>query len=166
MSLGYAEKLSYREDLGGQLGSPELFDPQDDLRQKTAELVEMVRRPPLLHAALRNPCHVRPLPSCLFRLAATTTARTAHCLSLLFSPLLSSFPPSPPFSPLTSLPVPSPSPSLPSLNSMRPPPHSFCPSLGHSLHPMCHVPRSSLCPPPLPPFALTCTAPLTCCPVP
>ncbi len=26
MSLGYAEKLSYRDDLGGQLGAPEIFD--------------------------------------------------------------------------------------------------------------------------------------------
>jgi hypothetical protein len=30
-SLGYAERLSYREDLGGQLGSKELNDRPDDV---------------------------------------------------------------------------------------------------------------------------------------
>ncbi len=42
MSLGYAEKLSYHEDLGGQLGAPELFDTDADVRGKTAELAALV----------------------------------------------------------------------------------------------------------------------------
>ncbi len=43
MSLGYAEKLSYHEDLGGQLGAPELFDADADARRKVAELAALVR---------------------------------------------------------------------------------------------------------------------------
>ena len=42
MSLGYAEKLSYREDLGGQLGSPEIFDSPEELGRKITELIAMV----------------------------------------------------------------------------------------------------------------------------
>jgi mono-ADP-ribosyltransferase sirtuin 6 len=42
MSLGYAEKLSYREDLGGQLGAPEHFDRDDELEAKIGQLVAMV----------------------------------------------------------------------------------------------------------------------------
>lgn len=38
MSLGYAERLSYREDLGGQLGSKELNDRADDV-VKSVELL-------------------------------------------------------------------------------------------------------------------------------
>ncbi len=41
MSLGYAEKLSYREDLGGQLGAPELFDSGDLLESKIGQLVAL-----------------------------------------------------------------------------------------------------------------------------
>ncbi|GAB4818266.1 hypothetical protein N2152v2_005312 [Parachlorella kessleri] len=41
MSLGYAEKLSYREDLGGQLGAPELFDRGDLLESKIGQLVAL-----------------------------------------------------------------------------------------------------------------------------
>jgi hypothetical protein len=33
MSLGYAERLSYREDLGGSLGTPELPDPPAEARR-------------------------------------------------------------------------------------------------------------------------------------
>ena len=43
MSLGYAEKLSYREDLGGQLGAPEIYDDSNDLNAKIQQLTEWVR---------------------------------------------------------------------------------------------------------------------------
>lgn len=43
MSLGYAEKLSYREDLGGQLGSPELWDSVEVIRDKVILLATWVR---------------------------------------------------------------------------------------------------------------------------
>ena len=43
MSLGYAEKLSYREDLGGQLEAKELFDKPSDLRGKVHQLKDLVR---------------------------------------------------------------------------------------------------------------------------
>ncbi len=42
MSLGYAEKLSFRDDLGGQLGSEELSESSDHLEQKIDQLVELV----------------------------------------------------------------------------------------------------------------------------
>ncbi|KAL4445407.1 hypothetical protein ABPG77_011232 [Micractinium sp. CCAP 211/92] len=44
MSLGYAEKLSYREDLGGQLGAPELFDSPEEVAAKVERLAQLVRR--------------------------------------------------------------------------------------------------------------------------
>ena len=43
MSLGYAEKLSYRADLGGQVGAPELLEGgalEEDA--KVAKLVHLV----------------------------------------------------------------------------------------------------------------------------
>ena len=43
MSLGYAEKLSYREDLGGQLGAPECFDSPEEVERKVEKLAELVR---------------------------------------------------------------------------------------------------------------------------
>lgn len=43
MSLGYAEKLSFREDLGGQLGAPELFDSPEEVEAKVERLAELVR---------------------------------------------------------------------------------------------------------------------------
>ena len=43
MSLGYAEKLSYRDDLGGTLGSEELSEPPEQLAQKIDQLTDMVR---------------------------------------------------------------------------------------------------------------------------
>ena len=42
MSLGYAEKLSYREDLGGQLGAPEIFDEDEGLNANAQDLSDMV----------------------------------------------------------------------------------------------------------------------------
>ncbi|KAL4427985.1 hypothetical protein ABPG75_002074 [Micractinium tetrahymenae] len=44
MSLGYAEKLSYREDLGGQLGAPELFDSPGDVITKVERLAQLVQQ--------------------------------------------------------------------------------------------------------------------------
>lgn len=41
MSLGYAEKLSYREDLGN-VGMSELFDPSDILQSKIEELAKLI----------------------------------------------------------------------------------------------------------------------------
>ena len=43
MSLGYAEKLSYRSDLGGQLGAPELFEEPAELIDKIQQLSAWVR---------------------------------------------------------------------------------------------------------------------------
>jgi len=43
MSLGYADRLSYREDLGGTLGSPELHDTNADVARKVAILARYVR---------------------------------------------------------------------------------------------------------------------------
>lgn len=40
MSAGYATKLSYRDDLGGQLGDPELQDSTEDINTKAALLAE------------------------------------------------------------------------------------------------------------------------------
>lgn len=42
MSAGYADKLSYRDDLGGQLGAPELQDEDGVLDRKISELATMV----------------------------------------------------------------------------------------------------------------------------
>ena len=42
MSLGYAEKLSYRDDLGGQLGNPELSEDPAELERKVEQLVKLV----------------------------------------------------------------------------------------------------------------------------
>ena len=44
MSLGYAEKLSYRDDLGGQLGAPEIFDETEQLAANAQQLADMVSR--------------------------------------------------------------------------------------------------------------------------
>ena len=43
MSAGYATKLSYRDDLGGQLGDPELQDTPEDVVAKVATLADLVR---------------------------------------------------------------------------------------------------------------------------
>lgn len=43
MSLGYAEKLSYREDVGS-VGMSEIFDPPHLLQQKIAELAVMIKK--------------------------------------------------------------------------------------------------------------------------
>lgn len=43
MSLGYAEKLSYREDLGGQVGAPEYLDPPEEIERKVEKLAALVR---------------------------------------------------------------------------------------------------------------------------
>ncbi|XP_068638263.1 NAD-dependent protein deacetylase SRT1-like [Aristolochia californica] len=43
MSLGYAEKLSYREDVG-TVGMTEIFDPPDVLQRKIEELATMIQK--------------------------------------------------------------------------------------------------------------------------
>ncbi|XP_010943290.1 NAD-dependent protein deacetylase SRT1 isoform X1 [Elaeis guineensis] len=43
MSLGYAEKLSYREDVG-TVGMSEIFDPPDVLQQKIEELAILIQK--------------------------------------------------------------------------------------------------------------------------
>ena len=42
MSAGYATKLTYRDDLGGQLGDPELYDTPSQVLQKVTKLFEWV----------------------------------------------------------------------------------------------------------------------------
>jgi NAD+-dependent protein deacetylase sirtuin 6 len=42
MSLGYAEKLSFREDLGGQIGAPECYDAPQEVEQKVDLLAHLV----------------------------------------------------------------------------------------------------------------------------
>ena len=44
MSAGYATKLSYRDDLGGQLGDPEISDAPAEVLQKVNRLSEWVWR--------------------------------------------------------------------------------------------------------------------------
>ena len=45
MSLGYAQKLSYREDLGGQVGARELLDSPSEAQDKIQQLAELVWNP-------------------------------------------------------------------------------------------------------------------------
>ena len=48
-SLGYADKLSWRDDLGGQLGSPELNDTGPiDSDPKVQELIKLVQEAQVL----------------------------------------------------------------------------------------------------------------------
>ncbi len=42
MSAGYATKLSYRDDLGGQLGDPELNAAPEEVIHKVATLADWV----------------------------------------------------------------------------------------------------------------------------
>jgi hypothetical protein len=42
MSLGYAERLSYREDLGGRLGDPEIMENAQEVLQKIEQLTSLV----------------------------------------------------------------------------------------------------------------------------
>jgi mono-ADP-ribosyltransferase sirtuin 6 len=46
-SLGYAERLSWRDDLGGQLGDPELGEAAPDLTTKIDHLAQLIRGAPL-----------------------------------------------------------------------------------------------------------------------
>jgi hypothetical protein len=43
MSLGYASRLSHRDDLGGRLGDPEFDTNAHVVLTKTRELAELVR---------------------------------------------------------------------------------------------------------------------------
>jgi hypothetical protein len=45
MTFGYADKLSYREDLGGSLGDPEYTDSEEELQIKIEQLAALVRTP-------------------------------------------------------------------------------------------------------------------------
>jgi hypothetical protein len=65
MSLGYAEKLSYRDDLGGQLGAPELSDSKADVVEKVERLAEMVRRTGWQQQLVHLPVAVRVAWLCL-----------------------------------------------------------------------------------------------------
>lgn len=52
MTFGYADKLAYREDLGGSLGDPELEEPKASLEAKVEQLATLVRSVhPSTHAA-------------------------------------------------------------------------------------------------------------------
>lgn len=42
MSLGYASRLSHKEDLGGQLGDPEIHDHAQTVQMRVHQLAEMV----------------------------------------------------------------------------------------------------------------------------
>lgn len=42
MSVGYAERLTFREDLGGRLGDPEIYDAQIDIVEKAKKLATLV----------------------------------------------------------------------------------------------------------------------------
>jgi mono-ADP-ribosyltransferase sirtuin 6 len=43
MSLGYADKLKRRKNLGGQLGATEYFDSVKDVENKMKNVAELVR---------------------------------------------------------------------------------------------------------------------------
>ncbi|CAG9466603.1 unnamed protein product [Pedinophyceae sp. YPF-701] len=43
MSLGYAERLSWRDDLGGQLGAPETIESQEELEAHAKEVARLIR---------------------------------------------------------------------------------------------------------------------------
>lgn len=44
MSLGYADKLSYREDLGGPLGQKEHYEPGSSVEMKAKEIASLIRQ--------------------------------------------------------------------------------------------------------------------------
>jgi hypothetical protein len=43
MSLGYAERLSFREDVGGRLGDPEILEAAQEVLQKVEQFTDLVR---------------------------------------------------------------------------------------------------------------------------
>jgi len=45
-SFGYADKLAYREDLGGSLGDAEFLEPKDRVDEKVQQLAALVRCSP------------------------------------------------------------------------------------------------------------------------
>jgi hypothetical protein len=80
MSLGYAEKLSYHEDLGGQLGAPELFDADADVRRKVAELAALVRVQRVQREAAWLGCAApRTMSGCVSRLQAGLAPQVLAC---------------------------------------------------------------------------------------
>lgn len=42
MSLGYAERLSFKEDVGGTLGAPEIHEAQEQVEAGIAKLAQLV----------------------------------------------------------------------------------------------------------------------------
>ena len=44
MSLGYADKLKRKKNVGGQLGAPEFFDGVGEVEEKMQKIVEWVRK--------------------------------------------------------------------------------------------------------------------------
>lgn len=43
MTFGYADKLTYREDLGGSLGDPEYTESEKEIEAKVQQLAALVR---------------------------------------------------------------------------------------------------------------------------
>lgn len=74
MSLGYAERLSFREDLGGRLGDPEILEQAQEVLQKVEQLTDLVSS-----CANRHYWDLRSASS------AYPTARELHQLSSLNS---------------------------------------------------------------------------------
>ena len=67
MSLGYADKLKRKKNVGGQLGAPEFFDGVEEVEEKMQKIVEWVR--------LDQPCIQRP---CLMSLPAGSQFCMSH----------------------------------------------------------------------------------------
>ncbi len=72
MSLGYAQKLSYKEDLGGSFGKPELVEPGPEVRRKALLLADLVGKPAVAAAFLNSQ----------LELLLTTSVRTAQIKSV------------------------------------------------------------------------------------
>ena len=79
MSLGYAEKLSYREDLGGQLGAPEIFDQDEALNANAQHLSDMVSTERELLDAMQLSNGFTP-PIVIARLCADSRQQDSGCL--------------------------------------------------------------------------------------
>jgi len=58
MSLAYAEALTYREDLGGQVGAPELFDNPGAVREKANLIANLIASAAAATGQPRRPCVV------------------------------------------------------------------------------------------------------------
>jgi hypothetical protein len=58
MSLGYAERLSFREDLGGRLGDPEILEQAQEVLQKVEQLTDLVSSCANHHYCVPPPQHI------------------------------------------------------------------------------------------------------------